>query len=72
MTEKGIYWLSRKMQLKKHNELISHIQHPPDVFFFIPATPGVSFLLLILCVTLIILMFKETEFKQDDFLKSYC
>lgn len=37
--------------------------------FFIPATPGVSFLLLTLCVMLIILKFKKTVFKQDDFLK---
>lgn len=37
--------------------------------FLIPAIPGVSILLLILCTILIILKFKETEFKQDDFLK---
>lgn len=37
--------------------------------FLIPAIPGVSILLLILCAILIILKFKETEFKQDDFLK---
>lgn len=34
---------------------------------FIPDTPGVSF--FIRCAMLIILKFKETEFKQDDFLK---
>lgn len=37
--------------------------------FSIPATPAVSFLLLTLCVMLIILKYKETVFKQDDFLK---
>lgn len=38
--------------------------------FLTPATPGVSFLLLTLCAMLIILKFKETVFKQDDFLKN--